>query len=281
MPSGVTDLLLRVGIGGLMCTTVYSMVKFPAWALILPLAALAVAARPPQSRPPADFRALASQLVAARDSGAEESQVDEEQALAMLDRAVLEQLNAPKPAPDLTALNARLASFVTHEPPLGEGYRLAQLGGQPPTYALLANFSLRGPSAVRVYAGRPGSLALAGRVDRYAQKNFFDDYMELVAIAGADPVFVTVSGRTDDLHTGVFTAWYFADGRVNPVWASEILQQSSYEAAPDGFRLTYCADTDAQDLRECHTMQRDRYIWQDRTWKRGDSTTVPASAPQP
>jgi hypothetical protein len=255
--------------------------KFLALASILPLAAMAVAARPPQSRPPADFHTLASQLTAARDSGAEESQADEEQALGLLDRAVLEQLNVPKPEPDLNALNARLASFVTHQPPLGEGYRVVRLAGQPATYALLADFGLRGPSAVRIYAGAPGGLALAARVDRYAQKNFFDDYMEIVPLAGAEPVFVTVTGRTDDLHTGVFTAWYFMGGRVDPVWTSDILQQSAYEVAADGFHLTYCAEPDAQDLRACHSMQRDRYIWQDRAWKRGESTAVPATPPQP
>jgi len=257
------------------------MGKVPILTCILSLAALAVAARAPQSRPPADFHALASQLAGTRDSGAEESQAAEEQALAILDRAVLEQLNTPKPEPDLNALNGRLASFVTHQPPVGEGFRVVRLGGAPAAYALLADFGLRGPSAVRVYAGAPGGLALAARVDRYAQKNFFDDYMEIVPMAGAEPVFVTVTGRTDDLHTGVFSAWYFMNGRVDPVWTSDILEQSTYEVAPDGFRLTYCAETDAQDLRACHSMQHDRYVWQDRAWKRVESTAVPASSPQP
>jgi len=251
-------------------------------ACVLALGAVGGGARTAQSRPqtsPGDFHALASQLTAARDSGGEESQANEEQALQILDRGALEQLNSAKP--DLDALNARLATFVTHQPPVGEGYRVVRLGGEPATYALLADFGLGGPSAVRVYAGAPGSLALAARVDRYAQKNFFDDYMEIVPMAGPAPVFVTASGRTDDLQTGVFTAWSFTGGRVDVVWASDILQQSSYEAAADGFRLTYCGEVDADDLRVCHAMRRDRYVWQDGAWKRAESTAVAMTAPRP
>jgi hypothetical protein len=183
----------------------------------------------------------------------------------MLDRVALEQLNAVKP--DLDGLNARLASFVTHQPPVGEGYRVAKLGGDPPSYALLADFGLGGPSAVRLYAGAPGHLALVARVDRYAQKDFFDDYMELVPIPGTAALFVTVTGRTDDLKTGVFTAWSLEGGKVTPAWSSDILQQSSYNAAADGFYLTYCGETDNDDPRICHGMRTDRYLWQDGKWK--------------
>ena len=169
--------------------------------------------------------------------------------------------------------------FVTHQPPVGEGYRVVRLGGDPATYALLADFGLGGPSAVRVYAGAPGHLGLSARVDRYAQKDFFDGYIEIVPLAGPAALFVTVAGRTDELQTGVFTAWYFDGRSVTPVWASDILQQSTYEAAADGFRLTYCAETDPADSGACRSMQRDRYVWQDRAWKRAETTALSPAPP--
>ena len=182
--------------------------------------ALAATAPDPQSAeksPEAVFGALAAQITGDRASGGAESEVLEEEALEILDRAALEQLNgAPAPgssgtkaAPDLNQVNIRLATFVTHQPPVGEAYRVARLGGNPTAYGLIADFGLSGPSAVRIYAGNPGSLALAARIDRYAQKDFFDDYTELVTVPGPAAVFVTVTGRTDDLQTGFFTAWYF------------------------------------------------------------------------
>ena len=189
----------------------------------------ALAATPPGSQfaeksPEAAFGVLAGQITGDRASGGTESEALEEQALEILDRAALEQLNgapalgssATQAAPDLNQVNMRLASFVTHQPPVGEAYRVARLGGSPPAYALVADFGLSGPSAVRVYAGAPGSLALAARIDRYAQKDFFDDYTELVTLPGPAAVFVTVTGRTDDLQTGFFTAWYFDGSALSP-----------------------------------------------------------------
>jgi hypothetical protein len=216
------------------------------------------------------------ELTAARDAGASESQAVQEKALAILDRAALEGLNAAKP--DLKELNIRLAGFVTHQPALGEGYRAFRLGGDEDAYALLANFGVGGPAAVRVYAGAPGQLRLAGRVDRYAQKDFFDAYLELVPIPGPAAVFVTVAGRTDALETGVFTVWHFDGRKLDAVWTSDILQQSSYQEGADGFRLTYCSETDPADPLRCGAMQRDRFIWQDGAWKRVESSKLPATA---
>jgi hypothetical protein len=255
----------------------------------------AFAATPPRSQfaeksPEAAFGVLAGQITGDRASGGAESEALQEQALEILDRAALEQLNglpapgssATRAAPDLNQVNMRLASFVTHQPPIGEAYRVARLGGNPSAYALVADFGLSGPSAVRVYAGAPGSLALAARIDRYAQKDFFDDYTELVTLPGPAAVFVTVTGRTDDLQTGFFTAWYFDGSTLSAVWSSDILERSSYEVAADGFRLTYCADnSDAAPGGPCHTMQRDRYLWQSNRWERAETTSLPPQAATP
>ncbi len=255
-----------------------------------------LAATPPGSQfaektPEAAFGALAGQITGDRTSGGTESEALEEQALEILDRAALEQLNgvpargssAAQAAPDLNQINMRLASFVTHQPPVGEAYRVVRLGGSLPAYALVADFGLSGPSAVRVYAGVPGSVALGARIDRYAQKDFFDDYIEVVPLPGPAAVFVTVNGRTDDLQTGYFTAWYFDGRALSPVWSSDILERSSYEVAPDGFRLTYCADGDSDAVPggPCHKMQRDRYVWQSNRWERAETTPLPPQAATP
>ena len=251
--------------------------------------------------PEAAFGALAAQVTADRAEGGAESEPLEEQALEILDRAALEQLNGeqrnagqmaasaaqatvPGAAPagaDLRLVNERLASFVIHQPPIGEAYRVVRLGGNPATYALVADFGLSGPSAVRLYAGAAGELALAARIDRYSQNDFIDDYLELVPVPGAAAVFVTAAGRTDDLQTGIFTAWYFDGHSVAAVWTSDILEQSTYDAGADGFRLTYCADTDTADTSTCRRQQRDRYAWQDGAWKRVESTTLPVPPPKP
>lgn len=104
-----------------------------------------------------------------------------------------------------------------------------------------------GPSAVRIYTGVPGKLSLAARIDRYAQKDFLDDYIELVPIPGPAAIFVTVAGRTDDLKTGVFTAWHFDGHEVQSVWSSDILLDSDYQATANGFDLSYCADDNLDD----------------------------------
>lgn len=238
------------------------------------LASFAAAQTPPQNAT-GDFGRLASQLTAGQPGGASGSEAVQEQALAMLDRVALQQLNA-SPSPNLGAINQQLASFVTHEPAIGENYRVVQLGTNPSAYALVANFGSAGPSAIRIYAGMPGSLKLAGRIDRYAQKDFFDDYLELLPLTGVqafaafppgESLFLTVAGRTDELQSGVFTAWRLDSRAVSPVWTSDILEQSDYVLTPSGLRLVYCAESDpATDA--CRKPVLDTYAWRGGQWTR-------------
>ncbi len=197
--------------------------------------------------PEAAFGVLAAQITGDRTEGGAESVVLEEQALEILDRAALEQLNGGQPGgsagPNLDQVNQRLAAFVTHQPPVGEAYRAVRLAGNPAAYVLIADFGLSGPSAIRLYAGAPGELALVARIDRATQKDFVDDYMELVPLPGPAAVFVTAAGRTDDLQTGIFTAWYFDGHAISAVWTSDILERSSYEAAADGFFFIYFSES--------------------------------------
>jgi hypothetical protein len=215
----------------------------------------------------AQFRQLADQLARARQAGAAESQAQEEQALALLDGFVLDALNAPGGTP-LDALNRQLQSLVTRQPAVGEGYRVMAIATSPPAFALLADFGLAGPSAVRVYVGTPGEVHLAAGIDRYSVPDFLDDYLELVPVEPSSAVFVTVAGRTDALATGIFIAWRFDSGRVEKLWSSDILQQSSYEARPDGLRLTYCAQTDDERPEICRRMVEDFYRFIGGRWTR-------------
>jgi hypothetical protein len=233
-----------------------------------------------QSAPP-EFAKLVSQLTPS-DGGPEtpQARANEEQALAILDRAALQALNSV--SPDLDALNRNLAGYITRTPALGEGYKVAQLLGTPVAYALVADFGADGPSAVRVYAGAPGKLALAGRVDRYAQKDFADDCIELVPYtAGNEPIFVTVSGRTDELETGLFMAWRFDGREVTEVWSSDVLQESSYEMVKNGFQITFCVNPDSDDIHNCLARQQDRYMWQDGKWALAETMPLPGSRPKP
>ena len=233
----------------------------------------ALAQSAPASAQLEEFTRLTDKLAADRAARTDEAEAPQEQALEILDRAALPALNAN--APDVAALNKRLASFVTRVPPVGESFLVEQLGGSPASFALLADFGEGGPSAVRIYAGVPGKLVLAARIDRYAQKDFLDDYIELVPLPGNAPVFVTVAGRTDDFKTGVFTAWHFDGREVQPVWNSDILEQSSYEVGPNGFQLSYCADANPDDPRAaCPQMRRERFVWQEGAWKQAESTAV-------
>ena len=59
-------------------------------------------------------------------------------------------------------------------------------------------------------------------------------------MSNTESVFVIVSGRTDDLSTGRFSAWRFDGHGVVALWSSDLLQQSNYAADGSGFRLTYC-----------------------------------------
>jgi len=247
-----------------------------AWGLFL-AATPSASQEIPGATPPPEFTRLAEKLDADRAAGAQETEATEEQALEILDRVALASLNVA--APDPEALNPRLAPFVTRQPPLGEGFRVFRLGGTPASFALLADFGEAGPSAVRIYAGAPGKLSLAARVDRYAQKDFLDDYIEMVPVPGPVALFVTVAGRTDDFKTGVFTAWHFDGHQVEPVWMSDILAESNYEVTASGFQLNYCADTEPVDPSACQQTRRERFIWQDGAWKQAESVTLgPADA---
>jgi hypothetical protein len=226
----------------------------------------------------AEFSQMAERIAAQRLAGGDEDRDLQVKALAALDDIVLTGLSAPR-EPDLAALNRQLASLVTRKPGAGESFRVLKLAGSPAAYALAVNFGVAGPSAVRVYTGATGHFALTAQIDRATQKDFFDEYLELVPISGSPDaavnLFLTVVGRTDDLQTGAFSAWSFDRSQLKLIWASDLLQESSYEAAPDGFRLTYCAQTDEENPRVCRRMTRDRYAWDGAEWKRVEQTAVP------
>jgi hypothetical protein len=214
-----------------------------------------------------EFKKLAAQLSTARLDGAAESEASEEMALGILDKLVIAGLNGPA-SPDVDAANRRMADLVSHVPPVGENYRLVRLGGSPAPYALVVNFGLSGPAAVRIYSNSSGHYALAARIDHFVEKDFFDSDVELIPVSAADPVFVVVAGRTDDLATGMFTAWRFDGRRAVSLWSSDLLQQSSYEADGGGFHLTYCSEPDEDHPAVCRKMTRDVYGLQAGEWKR-------------
>lgn len=215
-----------------------------------------------------EFSRLAAQLSLNRQHGAEESEKLQEQALGILDVVVLDSLNAGD-RPNTALLNEQLAKFVSQTPPVGEDYRIMALDSGYTVYALVANLGVGGPSAVRLYS-KPGAAVryqLTARIDRYTQKDFFDEYLELIPAATIAVVFVTVSGRTDELQTGSFTAWQFDGQKVRLLWVSDLLPRSSYENRPDGFSLSFCAEPDDEKPRECRQMSQNRYQWDGAAWK--------------
>ena len=217
--------------------------------------------------PTIEFKKLAAQLSTARLDGAAESEASQEKALGILDGFASSVLGNSTP-PDLDAANRRLGELVSHVPPVGENYRLLRLGGSPAAYAMVVNFGLGGPAAVRIYSNATGRYALAARIDRFVEKDFFDSDIELIPMSTAEPVFVIVAGRTDDLATGMFSVWRFDGRRAVPLWTSDLLQQSSYEADGDGFRLTYCSQPDEDHPAQCLKMNRDLYRLEANEWKR-------------
>ena len=225
-----------------------------------------------------EFSRLVAQLTLNRQQGAEESEKQQEQALGILDAVVLDGLNAAgRPNPAL--LNEQLAEFVSQTPPIGEDYRILALDSSSTVYALVANLGVGGPSAVRLYS-RPGAAAryqLAARIDRYTQKDFFDEYLELIPVAAPAVVFVTVCGRTDELQTGSFNAWQFDGQKVRLLWASDLLALSSYENRPEGFSLSFCAEPDEEKPRECRKMSQDRYQWDGAAWKLVEHKAIPVA----
>ncbi|MBI1749613.1 MAG: hypothetical protein HY234_14330 [Acidobacteria bacterium] len=229
----------------------------------------------------AEFKQLAAQLVERRRSGADETEDLQEKTLKLLDAIVLEQLNRPGPR-DLAGLNQRLAASLARPGALGESYELVRLGATPlgeVYYAIIVNFSMSGPSAIRFYPPAPQGYRLAARIDRWEFPDFFDEYVELVPIKASDVVFVTVNGRTDELRTGAFAAWRFAEGRFSAVWTTDILERSSYEVRPDGFHLSFCSQNDEQNPRFCRRMMRERYQWDGFAWRRVEQQE--SDAPRP
>lgn len=237
-----------------------------------------VAARAPQTKTDNDaqFKQTVQDLSAARLEGSEDNQAQMERAASYLDAIAVAALNA-SPAPDLAATNLRLASLVSHTPPVGENYRLVKLGGESSVYAMVINFGLGGPAAVRVYAGARGSFALTAKIDHFAQKDFFDSDLELVPVSHTAPAFVVVSGRTDDLSTGMFSVWLFDGARLALLWNSDLLQQSAYEEDDKGFHLAYCSQVDEDHPSECLKMSRDLYRLQAGKWERVESVNLPPS----
>ena len=225
-----------------------------------------------------EFKRISQQLSETRLAGGDEGPADMEKALGYLDSVVISALNG-SPEPNLDGANRALGELVSHTPPVGENYRLAKLGGMPATYALAVNFGEGGPAAVRIYAGPAGHFALAARIDHFAQKDFFDSDLELVSVSNAEPVFVTISGRTDDLSTGVFSAWRFDGRQVTELWNSDLLQQSSYEFDERGFHLAYCYQANEDRPSECLKMSRDVYQLLGGEWKRVETSELPAPKP--
>jgi hypothetical protein len=226
----------------------------------------------------AEFKQISQELSEARLGGEDENQGRTEKALAYLDSIAVSVLNAAA-EPNLDGVNRELAGLASHTPPVGENYRLVKLGGTPAAYAMAINFGIGGPAAVRIYAGGAGHYALAARIDRFAQKDFLDSDIELAPVSVTDPVFVTISGRTDDLSTGLFSAWRFDGHGVAALWNSDLLQQSNYEADGNGFRLAYCSQVDEDRPSQCLKMSRDLYRFQAGEWKRVETADLPPPNP--
>lgn len=240
----------------------------------------------------AEFKKRAAQLAGQRLGGADADRPVQDAALTILDSMVCRGISSPGSV-SLDAVNARLAALVTQDPAAGEDYRVLALAA-PRLYALVANLSLAGPAALRLYvrdepgAGakreQPAGCRLVAQIDRFTQPDFFDETLDLVPIsavsaAEADAVFVTVSGRTDELHTGAFTAWRFHQEKLEVLWASDILQDSSYDAAPGVFRVTFCSEPDETRPRICRRMVREQYAWENGAWSRTEQTEVPVRKP--
>jgi hypothetical protein len=217
----------------------------------------------------------ATQIGQAADPGA---QGLEKKALGALDVMVLTALNV-QTAPDLDALNKSLGSLASADTATGEDYEVVELAGVAPTYALVANFGLAGPSAVRLYGGPAGHLALVGQIDSYDPPKFYDEYLALVPIVAPETVFMTVAGRTDDLQTGLFTVWYFDGQELHQVWNSDLLPQSTYETDASGVHLTFCAKPDNDHPEQCARMVRDTFSWEDVAWKPRETKILGRSKP--
>ena len=225
-----------------------------------------------------EFRKAAEELSSTRLSGGNENKAQLEKALVYLDSVAISALNSAS-GPDLDAANRRLAALVSQTSPVGENYRLLKIGGSPAVYAMAINFGLGGPAAVRIYAGEASHYALAAQIDHFAQTDFLDSDIELAPVSAADLVFVTVSGRTDDLSTGAFSAWQFNGHAVSALWNSDLLQQSSYEVEGNGFRIAYCSQVDDDRPSQCLKMSRDLFRLDGGQWKRVETSELPSPKP--
>jgi hypothetical protein len=228
----------------------------------------------------AEFRRMAQDLSDVRLGGGEDSQDQVEKALSYLDSIALAALNSSA-APDLDEANRHLAGLVSHTPPVGENYRLLKLGGNSAVYAMVINFGLGGPAAVRLYAGDAGRFVMAASIDHFVDKDFFDSDLELIPVSRTEPAFVIVAGRTDDLSTGMFSAWLFDGRRANALWSSDLLPQSAYESDEKGFHLAYCSQTDEDHPSQCLKMSRDLYQLQAGEWRRVETAEVSTPNPVP
>jgi hypothetical protein len=231
----------------------------------------------------AEFKQLAALVVELRRTGADESEELQEKTLKILDSFALEQLNRSGPR-DLAAINQHFAATLKRPGAVGEGYELVQLGANAKgevSYALVVNFSLSGPSAIRFYSPSAQGYHFAARIDRWEFPDYFDEYAELLPIAVSDIVFVTVNGRTDELRTGTFAAWHFTDGRFTAVWTSDILEGSAYELRPDGFHLSFCSQSDEQNPRLCQRITRERFQWDGFAWRSMEHQESAAPKPEP
>jgi hypothetical protein len=258
---------------------IVSAMRIPAGVVLLALLPVSLGLRAQSAADAAaEFKTAAATLSAARLNGETESEAQQEKALVYLDAVAASVLNG-SPTPDLETVNQRLDALVSHTPSVGENYRLIKLGGSPAAYAMAVNFGLGGPAAVRIYAAASGHYTLAARIDHFTQKEFYDSDIELVPVWPSEQVFVTVGGRTDDLSTGMFSAWRFDGHRAVPLWSSDLLQQSNYQADANGFHITYCGRPDENRPSECLKMTRDLYRYQNGEWKRMESTDLPPAKP--
>jgi hypothetical protein len=241
------------------------------------VALLFLAAPLPAQDRVAEFKQVARQLVERRQAGAEETEAEQTRALTLADALALELLNGT-PAANEEAVNRALEQLVAQQPPVGEEYRLLRMGTAGRAwYLLTANFGLAGPSALRFYARPAGTGAgykLSARIDRFTQQEYFDEFLTLVPVAAADGVFVTVTGRTDELQTGGFIAWRFDGARLQRLWATDLLERSQYETTGGEFRVTYCEETREDDPSQCARMLRERHLWRSGVWQMAERREV-------
>jgi hypothetical protein len=233
----------------------------------------------------ADFSSAVAAMANSDPNDATTIEKSEKKALAILDGLVLSTLNA-SPSPDLNSLNTRLESLGSHDHGFGEAYRVVRLGGKHSVFGLVADFGLGSPSAIRLYAeqGSPAHFALAGEIDRFTQKDLFDDSIDILTIPlpeqVSDIVFVTVAGRTDQLKTGIFTAWRFDGKQLTQLWITDLVSHSTFELAGDNFILTYCHDPADQDSKVCQSMVREKYTYSVSDGKWRQVSTEPVSNPK-